>query len=103
MICRRLGILTHLGDNINFCWKKWSRKFANKRKKSTCLALLAALVYQIWRARNCAFWEKCIPRPEVAVNTVMQNVCNRVRQLYNEKWNQGEKNWIDELARSSIC
>ncbi|XP_010684994.2 uncharacterized protein LOC104899492 [Beta vulgaris subsp. vulgaris] len=98
-ICRRLKLSATPMDHINSSWKKWSRKYACKRKKSTCLVVLAALVYQIWCARNCAYWEKRIPRPEVLVDNVMHSVCNRVRQLINSKWSQGEKDWLEELAR----
>ena len=79
--------------------EKWSRKYASKRKKSTCITVLAALVYQIWYAWKCAGWEKRIPRPDVLVGTVKHSVCNRVRHLINEKWRQEEKEWFEDLAR----
>ena len=61
--------------------------------------MLAALVYKIWYARKCADWEKIIPRPDLLVGTIKHNVCNRVRQLINEKWSQEEKEWFEDLSR----
>ncbi|XP_010670393.1 uncharacterized protein LOC104887461 [Beta vulgaris subsp. vulgaris] len=101
-ICKWLDIQTSPMDHINRCWRICKRKFTTKKKRSICFAALAALVYQIWYARNCAYWEKSVPWPDVIVNVVMHNVCNRVRQLINEKWSQDWKVWLESLVRRLI-
>lgn len=60
-----LGIKWFCDDSIHSCWKKWGRKRKAKHQKMVLFAILAALVYFIWKARNNAFWNIVFPVPLV--------------------------------------
>ncbi|XP_021730736.1 uncharacterized protein LOC110697654 [Chenopodium quinoa] len=86
--------------NIDTSWKYWGEKMQDPIKRKVCYAALAAVVYQIWYARNKAFWLKVIIHPRAVCRVICAEVVKRCRQLINCKWKRQHCKWLYSLQVS---
>ncbi|XP_075084724.1 uncharacterized protein LOC107792115 [Nicotiana tabacum] len=52
-------------------WKIVARSVKGRLRKHFVLAIMAAMIYDIWKGRNEALWQSKVPRP--------QSLCNQVK------------------------
>ncbi|XP_048503121.1 uncharacterized protein LOC125498862 [Beta vulgaris subsp. vulgaris] len=71
-----IGIYNVGQENLYLVWKKWGRKFQNKKRQKLCYSVIAAIVYHIWRARNHALWNDAVMLPDVIVRNIQLDVCD---------------------------
>ncbi|XP_021717451.1 uncharacterized protein LOC110685261 [Chenopodium quinoa] len=83
--------------DIDTSWKRWGEVIQDPIKKKVCYAALAAIVYQIWFARNKAFWLKVIIHPRVVCKMIRAEIVQRSRQLINCNWKRRHCQWLYNL------
>uniref|UniRef100_A0A803QHI7 Uncharacterized protein n=1 Tax=Cannabis sativa TaxID=3483 RepID=A0A803QHI7_CANSA len=65
---------------------RWiERSKAGKFRQSFWLAVMAAMVYQIWRARNLALWESEVPIASEVVRKIKEEVKSRFFYVWPKK------------------
>lgn len=96
----RIGIYNVGQENLYLVWKKWGRKFKNKKRHKLCYSVIAAVVYHIWRARNHALWNDVVMLPDVIIRNIQLDVCGRYKSLVDIKWNVEDKLWFHQLVSS---
>ncbi|XP_021774606.1 uncharacterized protein LOC110739587 [Chenopodium quinoa] len=69
--------LHHLDYSIENAWKIWSRGLKDPIKKKVVLAVLTALLYHIWLARNHSYWKKAVIHPEKLCKVICVEVIER--------------------------
>ena len=95
-----IGIYNVGQENLYLVWKKWGRKFQNKKRQKLCYSVIAAVVYHIWRACNHALWNDAVMLPYVIVRNIQLDVCGRFKSLVDIKWNVEDKLWFQQLVSS---
>lgn len=58
-----IGLRKHPQTPLYTSWKRWGRKFRQKKKQQVSYAITAALMYHIRRGRNFVLWHDVILRP----------------------------------------
>ncbi|XP_048501464.2 uncharacterized protein LOC104897645 [Beta vulgaris subsp. vulgaris] len=64
--------------------------------RKVIMTSVAALVYQVWRARNDALWNNKVPSIQSAVQQIKFNVKHRINQVY-KNMTPMEHRWFDLL------
>lgn len=52
LIMSWLGVRVNAQENLYTAWKKWGRKFHNKKCRKVCYTTIAAMVYHLWKVKN---------------------------------------------------
>ncbi|XP_010667623.1 uncharacterized protein LOC104884638 [Beta vulgaris subsp. vulgaris] len=65
-----LGIRNLVIEFVYTHWKKWGRNHGSKRRQKIGYVILAAVVYEVWKARNSAMWNLKVPCPKVVVRRI---------------------------------
>ena len=74
---------------------RWSK--LSKFRKSVCGAALAALVYQIWRARNQLVWNAVETSEKEMFDIIRFGVKNRIVRFNCKKVKDIDVDWYDNL------
>ncbi|XP_057249353.1 uncharacterized protein LOC130590812 [Beta vulgaris subsp. vulgaris] len=96
-VMRWIGVKKYPQENIYTSWKRWGRKFRRKKQQQVSYAVLAALVYYIWRCRNHALWKESIRRPELVIREIQNEVLRKVQTCIDMKWSSEDRTWIQKL------
>ncbi|XP_021750452.1 uncharacterized protein LOC110716128 [Chenopodium quinoa] len=88
--------------NIDTLWKFWEGKVKDAVKKRVCYAVLAAIVYQIWYARNKALWLQVVIRPREICKAIRTEVVQRCKQMINGKWTRQQCKWLYSLHDCNV-
>ncbi|XP_048503148.1 uncharacterized protein LOC125498881 [Beta vulgaris subsp. vulgaris] len=102
MVCH--GLMQWLGirssgiERVYTQWKKWGRNHGSKRRQKIGYATLAAVVYEVWRARNSVVWNLKVPCREAAVRRIQRTVCSMVQHQVTSKWSREDIEWLEKLA-----
>ncbi|XP_059315665.1 uncharacterized protein LOC132066361 [Lycium ferocissimum] len=66
-------------------WKRMARWARGKISRGVIWAVLAALVYQIWNARNGTCWSQAVPSPLVVIKQIKGESKIRVFDILHRK------------------
>ncbi|XP_019261814.1 PREDICTED: uncharacterized protein LOC109239681 [Nicotiana attenuata] len=80
-------------------WRRITRGVHGKNCREFITAVIAALIYKIWWARNEALWNQRVPTPRSICVQIQQECKARIAQLINKKSSRKEREWIDQLYR----
>ncbi|XP_019238011.1 PREDICTED: uncharacterized protein LOC109218132 [Nicotiana attenuata] len=80
-------------------WRRIIRGTQGKRCREYTTAIVAALIYRIWWARNEALWNQRVPTVKSICTQVKQECKTRIVPLLNKKCSRKEREWIDQLYR----
>lgn len=80
-------------------WIKWVRRSytGSPVRKKVVIAMVAAIVYQIWRARNDAHLNYKISRVEYIANEIKCIVKERCSIRKLSKWTTRDVKWFNNL------
>ncbi|XP_070002409.1 uncharacterized protein LOC142165981 [Nicotiana tabacum] len=86
-------VLKWLGMNIevNSIWRRITRIAKGKVGRSFTEAVVAAIIYHIWRARNKAVWLQKVPRPQTILKQIQYTYQHRCLEVIQKKKRQKEK------------
>lgn len=73
------------------------RYYKGKFGKEVAYTTFAALVYNIWRAMNLAFWELKVPAVKLTVKNIHTDIRGRVQNLISKKVKDIEREWFSSL------
>lgn len=96
-VMRWIGVKKYPHEHLYTSWKRLGRKFRRKRQQKVSYAILAALVYHIWRCRNQALWKESIRRPELVIREIQNEVLTKVQTCIDMKWSSEERCWLQQL------
>lgn len=74
-----------------------ARSRAYRFKKATVYYGLCAAVYQVWMARNEAFWEKRLPTVSSSCLKIKAVVKGRIRAVLPKNMRNSDVNWFEAL------
>ncbi|XP_021739496.1 uncharacterized protein LOC110705884 [Chenopodium quinoa] len=83
--------------SIDNGWKIWKDGCKIKTRQNVLLAVLTAVIYQIWFAKNHAFWEKAIIHPDRIVQAIKIEVLGRCQQMISSKRSRNDCKWLYSL------
>ncbi|XP_062118867.1 uncharacterized protein LOC133832558 [Humulus lupulus] len=95
-ILQWLNWRTHLSSLSKII--RWIERASNtKFHKQVFSAAIAALLYQIWKARNDALWLGKIMQPYLIVQNTKVSVKNRISYILPKKISQRDRDWFGVL------
>ncbi|WMV26498.1 hypothetical protein MTR67_019883, partial [Solanum verrucosum] len=62
-------------------------------------AILAALVYYIWQARNDAVWNQRVPRTQMILQKIQMESKVRIFEILKRKHGCKDRYWIEQLYK----
>ncbi|XP_009775391.1 uncharacterized protein [Nicotiana sylvestris] len=97
-------VLKWLGMNIQNMevtgiWRRMTRIAKGKIGRSFTKAVLAAVIYHIWKAKNEAIWRKIVPRPQVVLKQIQHAFKYRCLEIIQKKKSKGNMSWFEKLYR----
>ncbi|XP_019240695.1 PREDICTED: uncharacterized protein LOC109220693 [Nicotiana attenuata] len=97
-------VLKWLGMNIKNTevtgiWRRMTRVAKGKIGRSFPEAMIAAVIYHIWRARNEAVWLQKVPRPQTILKQIPYTCKHRCLEVIQIKKRQKEMSWIERLYK----
>ncbi|XP_021764017.1 uncharacterized protein LOC110728684 [Chenopodium quinoa] len=84
-------------QNIQEAWKWWRKSIKDQIKRKVVLAVLAAVVYHIWLARNHAYLKKAVIHPRILCNATRIEIVDRLKGLIYLSWIREHCKWLDHL------
>lgn len=76
----------------------WLQKPVTGRVKATVIrSCVTALLYNIWRQRNEACWNKALQHPAAVVRTVKSDCWHRISGFWPRKTSQNVKDWCKHI------
>lgn len=96
------GTLEWLDVNINKTdleelWSRIARRAKGKISRSLIRAIVAALIYHIWQARNGALWNKAVTKPTEILKRIKEESKCRMMDILQKKTQCKDKGWIENL------
>ncbi|XP_062085554.1 uncharacterized protein LOC133791650 [Humulus lupulus] len=76
--------------------RRWSRF-----QKSTLIAVIASLIYHIWRVRNVILWSQKVWSIAHTVQAIQRDIRLRIYPLILSKTKSLDKDWFHEICQSS--
>ncbi|XP_019233568.1 PREDICTED: uncharacterized protein LOC109214136 [Nicotiana attenuata] len=95
-VCKWLG-MNIKNTKVNGIWKRMARKANGRIGRAFTRSVLAAVIYQIWRARNEAVWKGKVQRPQVMLKQVQHTCKHRSMEVVQKKKNMKGTRWIESL------
>ena len=71
----------------------------NKFRKSILYAVLAAVAYNIWKARNEVLWLGQLCLVNTVVKKIIGDVKLRVKLVMPRKVSQKERDWVEYICK----
>ncbi|KAK4715663.1 hypothetical protein R3W88_014001 [Solanum pinnatisectum] len=78
--------------NIEGLWRRITRRAKGKISRSLIKAVLAALTYHIWQARNGALWNEAVTSPGKILKMIKEESRSRITASNNK-----DADWINNL------
>ncbi|KAH0722958.1 hypothetical protein KY289_006002 [Solanum tuberosum] len=96
------GVLEWMGLNIQRTnmegiWSRLVRKEKGKISRALIRAIIAALIYHIWQARNGALWNKVVIRPTEIMKKIREESKGRCMSRIIAGIRCKDRKWIDNL------
>ncbi|KAK4733533.1 hypothetical protein R3W88_007794 [Solanum pinnatisectum] len=85
--------------NIDGLWRRITRKAKGMISRSLIKAIIALLIYHIWRARNGALWNKAVTRPAKILKMIKEESRSRTSGSTQKKHTSKDATWIDNLFK----
>ncbi|XP_049381419.1 uncharacterized protein LOC125845987 [Solanum stenotomum] len=100
----RIGVLEWLKIGINNTsidglWRRVTRRAKGKISRSLIKAIIAALIYHIWQARNGALWNKAVTRLTKILKMIKEESRSRTRGSTQKKHTNKDATWIDNFFK----
>lgn len=67
-----------------------------------CYTTVAAMVYQLWKARNFSLWNAAVIHPHVTSKRVQLDVCGRFKSFVELNWSDDDTYWFQQLASNCL-
>ena len=80
--------------NLEGIWRRLARKATGKISRALIRAIIAALIYHIWQARNGALWNKAVVRPTKIMKKIREESKGR---FMSRGIKCKDRKWIDNL------
>ncbi|KAM3284039.1 hypothetical protein P3S67_022837 [Capsicum chacoense] len=74
-----------------------TRYAVGRRSRGMIWAIIAALIYHIWHARNESLWNKAIPRPQVMFKHIQKECKYRNFTFIQRQISRKDRQWIGKL------
>ncbi|XP_062083482.1 uncharacterized protein LOC133789739 [Humulus lupulus] len=85
---------------LEACLKSIKRRKLSKFKREFLVAVLNAVVYCIWEARNVSLWEQKVYTVNNIVKKIKYDVCNRFSHFKRERTSKVDRDWYEALSSS---
>ncbi|XP_070007273.1 uncharacterized protein [Nicotiana sylvestris] len=82
-------------------WRRMARITKGKRCREVVLAIVATLVYWIWKARNKAVWEYKLPTTRYVIQQIKQEYRTRKIKFVTKNLSIRENEWIDRSSKNT--
>ncbi|XP_070013283.1 uncharacterized protein [Nicotiana sylvestris] len=84
---------------ITGIWRRVTRLLKGRRCREVATAILAALVYWIWKARNIVVWDFKLPTTTYIVRQIKQECRMRKSTYLKSKTSIQEREWIEKIMQ----
>ncbi|XP_060200203.1 uncharacterized protein LOC132628418 [Lycium barbarum] len=78
-------------------WRRLVRGTQGKISRGLIWAILAAMIYHIWNARNDAVWNHKIIRPQLMVQQIQEESRIRALEMLKRRITCNDRKWIEQL------
>lgn len=88
---------THCKSSISSLLKWLQRASTSDFRRKVAYTSVAALVYNIWKAKNSVVWQLQVPTTQKVIKGVQADVKCRIHNIMGKKMNCRDRDWFHKL------